>query len=246
MARLALIALAVALLALSAPGAASAGDSHAPPGAGRNWLPKDDWVMQHWLPYDLQRLERLSGMRLEDIRRWFRAPGSRVPPLADALRARGLEPARVARALVDAGHPPQNLRPLLVARAEDSFTQGHLLQHLLFHPLHSRGLTRAIPAIFGVRNREMAADLRRGMSRREVGEAHGKTPDQMVRAARAALRRAMQEGSRRGLVPAAEARRELALQLAAVPRWLELRGQGAINPQREFPPAFAALCHLDG
>ena len=242
-----LAAAVVVLVVLALPGAAVAADSQAPRGAGRNWLPNEDWVMQHWLPYDLVNLERISGMSVEDMRRYFRAPGPTVPPLADALTARGIDPGRLARRLVAAGHPSRARRATLLRRADLTLTQGHLLQHLLFHPLHSRGLTRAVPAIFGVPNREMAAALRRGMSRREVGEAHGRTRDQMIEAARAALRRAMQSGRRHRYVPSGEARRELDEQQALVPQWLELRGPGAANPQREIrAKAFTAVCHLDG
>ena len=37
-------------------------DSDAPPGAPPHWLPNERWVMQHWLPYDEQRLFSLLGV----------------------------------------------------------------------------------------------------------------------------------------------------------------------------------------
>ena len=37
-------------------------DSDAPPGSPPHWLPGEQWVMQHWLPYDEQRLYSLLGV----------------------------------------------------------------------------------------------------------------------------------------------------------------------------------------
>ena len=53
--------LAVAALLAVAPGA-SAQDSLAPKGALPHWIPNDDWVYEHWLPYDETRLYAVLGI----------------------------------------------------------------------------------------------------------------------------------------------------------------------------------------
>jgi hypothetical protein len=49
---------------------ALARDSLAPVNAGDRWLPQDQWVTHHWLPYDERRL--LGELRLsrDDLLKW--------------------------------------------------------------------------------------------------------------------------------------------------------------------------------
>src|SRR4051795_897290 len=94
--RAALLALVAALL-LAAP--ASATDSDAPPGAPAHWLPDEQWVWQHWLPYDEDRLYSLLHVtrgqlwqQLRDDRRNVAGLAAQhgwtsVPELAAALVA---------------------------------------------------------------------------------------------------------------------------------------------------------------
>src|SRR3954465_2934250 len=97
----------VLTLALAAPAAAQTQapakpqtkslDSEAPPGAPPHWLPGEQWVMQHWLPYDETRLYALlPASRGEG---WG---GLRAAPrtVADLARAKGWDPAALARELV--------------------------------------------------------------------------------------------------------------------------------------------------
>jgi hypothetical protein len=59
----------VALLIL--PAAACAADSHAPHGARLDWLPRDEWVMSSWLPYDEARLYQLVHTDRAAVDAWL-------------------------------------------------------------------------------------------------------------------------------------------------------------------------------
>ncbi len=240
---------------------AQAADSLAPAGAPRTWLPNEPWVMEHWLPYDEGALLRVLHMSRDDVRRYFQ--GNRlevVPPLAQIARRRGISPRRLAARLVRQWHPRVTHRRLvlLVDRATRSLTQGHLLQHMFFHPMHERALTKASESIFGATPSELAAALQQGRSRREVGHGHGRTDAQMHAATERALRQAQATGVRLHLTPPREAQRALADQIPEIERWLDERGKLATDPQAmrsramaaragsggwEFPPA-RPLCQL--
>ena len=74
-------------------------DSDAPPGAPPHWLPNERWVMQHWLPYDEQRLYSLLGVDRGVIWRQLRDDTRNLAQLAEQ---RGWEPRALARELVGA------------------------------------------------------------------------------------------------------------------------------------------------
>src|SRR5688500_20331880 len=59
-------------------------DSEAPPGAPPHWLPGEEWVMQHWIPYDETRLYGLLGVKRGDI---WRALRDDTHSLAELVRA---------------------------------------------------------------------------------------------------------------------------------------------------------------
>ena len=84
-----LLVITAAFLALL-PAAAQAADSHAPKGARGDWLPRSEWVMSSWTPFDEARLYAL----LRTDRRRSRAgsttaarSGSSPPSTASATRA---------------------------------------------------------------------------------------------------------------------------------------------------------------
>ncbi|HMI68349.1 MAG TPA: hypothetical protein VK510_00055, partial [Solirubrobacteraceae bacterium] len=65
-----LLLLAIAVLVL-VPSAAQAADSHAPHGARLDWLPRDEWVMSSWLPYDEARLYALVHSDRAEVAAWL-------------------------------------------------------------------------------------------------------------------------------------------------------------------------------
>ncbi len=224
------------LVAVAAVGStpAQAADSLAPPGAKWNWLPKDDWVHKHWLPYDEGLLFRILDMSREDVRRYFNGDKRQtVAPLANVARTKGYSARRLALRLVRAWHPKTSKRKfaVLIDHATRSLTQGHLMQHMLFHPFHNRNVFRASMDIFGVSMQELNIQLTQGRSRRQIGRQHGRTDDQMRAAIRQALEATQARGVQLKLTPKAEAAREVAVALGALEAWLDESGAGATDPQ---------------
>src|SRR5436305_3251186 len=86
----------IALAALPATGFAT--DSQAPRGAGPRWLPGEDWVMFHWLPYDQRELFRQLHSSRTGVLTWLRDDQHHT--LAQLARRRGLTPAHLAQRLV--------------------------------------------------------------------------------------------------------------------------------------------------
>ena len=158
MRRLALTLLALLVLAP----AAQARDSLAPPGSPDQWLPREDWVYRHWLPFDAAaaaRELRVSPDQLEallfDDRRTLVALG----------RAQGLDPGAVrdrlvAPALEGVTDPERVAR--LRSRAWRVMTQGHLAQHLLYHPYHGVDVRQNTRALFGLTRSEYYRGRLRG------------------------------------------------------------------------------------
>jgi hypothetical protein len=209
-------------------------DSLAPTGAARKWLPNYDWVMEHWMPYDQQQLFSTLGVTLEQVRTYLASGPLDKPvrPLAGLISSKGLNPQKLANQLVTAWHPPRALYPMLVSRASETFTQGHLMQHMLFHFFHDTALNKATPQIFNVTPKVLHQYLRQGMKRLQIGLQHGRTYQQMVAATTAALRAEEAVGVRDHLTSPSEAREELALQIARIPNWLKIAGPDA---QAEVP-----------
>src|SRR4051812_6537843 len=57
-------------------------DSLAPKGAPAHWLPPEDWVYDHWLPYDETRLYSLLGITRTDLWNQLRDDRQTVAQLA--------------------------------------------------------------------------------------------------------------------------------------------------------------------
>ncbi len=232
---LALVAVSACSLVLTSQTLAA--DSLAPPGAKRDWLPQEAWVMEHWLPYDEQQLFSTLGVSVTQVRAYF--GGSKhpqVPTLAALAQSHGLDVAGLARRLLASWRPrvSQQTYAQLLDRTTRSLTQGHLMQHMLFHPFHDTAVFQASQRIFGVGPQQLTADLAHGMTRRQVGHQNARTDQQMFSAAVAVLRSEQAIGVRRHLTPPAEARRELADQTAALSAWLDEGGASANNPQTIF------------
>jgi hypothetical protein len=230
----------VALLcALTTAAPARAADSLAPPGAPRNWLPNEDWVQEHWLPYDQNTLFQILGVNLEQVREYF-ASGKNdpaVPTLAALAQSRGLSVPALANELVAAWHPQVSSQQyaVLVDRATRTLTQGHLMQHMLFHTFHDKALFQASPEVFGVSPHDLNVYHTEGLTHVEVGVQHGRTYQQMAAAATAVLTNEQAMGVQAQVTPPSEAQTELAYQLSKLPAWLN--SSGLANAQTEFDPS---------
>src|SRR5215212_8339491 len=197
-------------------------DSEAPPGAPPHWLPGERWVMQHWLPYDEQRLYRLLGVDRGVIWRQLRDDTRNLAQLAEQ---RGWEPQALAAALVAPWRArlrdPGRLA-LLQRRALRTLTQGHLAQHIFFHSLHQEAIPSHATAIFGVGSRAEWSTLRRSeMSPLQICRLNGLPRGHAQEQAAATLREYARKGIARQSMPAAQAERLLSRQLRQLPRWLQ-------------------------
>src|SRR3954466_10418753 len=144
--RLLLLAL-TALLAI--PAAAQAADSHAPRGARLDWLPRDEWVMSAWLPYDEARLYDLVHSDRAEVDAWLDDHRT----LGQLARTRGWTSQRkLAHALVAPRLKglPRAMRSLLERRALETLTQAHLSNHVIFHVFHTPATAKPAPSIFAL------------------------------------------------------------------------------------------------
>jgi hypothetical protein len=234
------------LVVAAAP--ARAADSLAPPGAPRSWLPHEDWVLEHWLPYNQNTLFTILGVNLEQVQNYFESDPNApaVPTLAALARSRGLNVRRLANELVSSWHPRVSRAQyaVLLNRAMRTLTQGHLMQHMLFHPFHDTALFRASPQVFGVTPHDLNLDLAQHMSHIEIGYQHGRTYQQMASSATAVLRAEEAAGVRQHLTPASEAQAELAYQIASLPKLLTSSSNKAQTIFAPGPSQPAPASHL--
>ncbi len=195
-------------------------DSEAPATAPAHWLPPEDWVYNHWLPYDEGRLHSLLGVTRGQIWRHLRDDRHNLAELAGAHGWR--DPAALATALV--APRARDVTPAtlakLRARALRTLTQGHLAQHLLFHSLHQFAIPSEAPAIFGVTDAEFRQLRRAEQSPLEIGRVHGRSPSRIQALASAVLRERVRFGSDSGAMTARQGRILLRRQLSQLPRWL--------------------------
>jgi hypothetical protein len=89
-------------LAVRPPAEASAHDSLGPPGAAHTWLPDEDWVMRHWVPFDERALTSRLALRAGDLEAYLYDDHH---ALADLARARGLDVALLRDELVAPWRP---------------------------------------------------------------------------------------------------------------------------------------------
>ncbi len=216
-----LVSIVVLLAVIAAPAAAPGhagpghpGDSDAPPGSPPHWIPHEDWVAYHWLPYDEARLQALLRTTRTGLWRSLRDDRHTLGELARRRGFRDLD-AFAARLVGPRG------TAILRRRALRTLTQGHLSQHILFHSLHQDAGPQRARAIFGVTGTAEFQRLRRlDLSPLRIGRANGRTRAQM----QSAITRALQAKAREGVAGGAVSRRQaaifLARQLRQVPRWL--------------------------
>ena len=224
------VALTFAFLLALAP--AGAQDPIAPPGAPKTWLPSYGWVLNHFLPYDTRTLYRVLETDDVGLRAFFKARGDHaVPPIMDLARQRGLSRRRLTRLLMRPwrGMVPVQHLAALRRRTTLTLTQGHLLQHMLFHPLHDRAMMEAEPEIFGADHVTVAALRRAGMTLAEIGARFGRTEQDVAAAAESVLRRTMRHAQRRNWTPRGQGRRYLRFQISEIPSWLDFSRQGGAS-----------------
>ena len=169
--RLLLFALIALLLV---PAAAQAADSHAPHGARLDWLPRDEWVMSSWLPYDEARLYELVHTDRAEVDAWLDDHRT----IGQLARTRGWSSQReLARALVAPrlkGVRPA-MRGVLARRALETLTQGHLSNHVIFHVFHTPAIADHARTIFGLRPATFRHLRNSGLSPATIAQRGGRT-----------------------------------------------------------------------
>ena len=111
---------------VAAPVAGRPPDSDAPAGAPPHWLPHDDWIHLHWVPFDEARLHTLLRADRAELWRWLRHD---LQTLAQLAARRGYRSAgKLADALVAprAKHVSAAQLRALRARTLRVLVQGHL------------------------------------------------------------------------------------------------------------------------
>jgi hypothetical protein len=207
------------LLSLTATPALAA-DPDAPPGAPASWLPNEAWVLEHWMPYRESDLQHLTGITRDDVR--HHVAGGKYS-LGELVRQRGWDPKVLVKRLVAPwrGHASARQRRELLRRAGKTMTQPHLMEHMFGHPFHEPWMESALPAILGVASRKDLTKLRgTGMTRLQIGMAHGRTADQILTAVRKKLREAADEGVREKAEFPDQAKAWLSYQESRLQGWL--------------------------
>jgi Tol biopolymer transport system component/plastocyanin len=226
-------------------------DSEAPVTAPAHWLPPEDWVYNHWLPYDEDRLYELLGVTRGAI--WRRLRDDRNNLAGLAARHGWPDAGKLATALVAprAGESKPVTHALLRSRTLRTLTQGHLSQHLLFHSLHQFAIPSEAPAIFGVTDAQFRTLRRAEQSPLEIGRLHGRSLARIQALSEAVLRERVRFGIASGAMTARQGRLLLRRQVSQLPRWLaQVRYNGPPPTHRgkltAKPRNFAANPALSG
>ena len=247
--RLLVLALAALAGSLTPAAPAAAQDSEAPPGASPRWLPCEEWVMYHWVPFDERRLFALLGVGRPVVLRWMRDDGHHT--VAGLARRRGRDPRRIADELVAPwrGRVSAEHEAELRRRTMRTLTQGHLAQHLLFHTFHHPAIALRARGLFGLPALDYQRARLLGRSPAVIGAARGRSRREVARSALAVLRASGAEGVTRGWMPRAQAIRQLRRQRAGLAHWLDSRiskpgYRGARRGPRTVKRRAALLCRL--
>src|SRR4051812_4912389 len=179
----------------------------APAGELHQWLPNDQWLQEHWIPFDRRRLEAALGLHGSDLEAFLVNDHHTLAALA---RHRGVDVQRLADDLVAPW--PAERRAELRGRTMQILTQGHLAQHVFFHVFHSLGSSSVAADLFGVGAHELDALRRQRRTPLDVALEHGKDEATLTSGLVALLRSHRDAGVVGGESWPAEADRMLARQ----------------------------------
>jgi len=212
------VTLAASLLIAAAP-RAGAHDSLAPGGAQHTWLPAEDWVHMHWIPFDEQRLKRALGLRGRGLEAYLYNDHR---ALADLARARGLALAGLVEHLLAPWGPAVEPARMAVLRDRTTriLTQPHLAQHVFFHVFHGTGIEPQSLALFGMTRPEFQRRRALGETPLEIAAARGIAEPAVVAGITAMLHHHHERGLALGVASPLQSRRIVARQLARLGCWL--------------------------
>jgi hypothetical protein len=213
------IGVLVATLTLAAAEPVRAHDSLAPPAASHRWLPAEEWVSRHWIPFDERRLKRALGMRGRDLEAYLYNDHRVLAALAES-RGIGLE--ELADYLLEPWHSRVDVARLAILRERTVrlLTQGHLAQHVFFHTFHRAGLLSMSRTLFGTSPARFSRLRHEGHLPLEIAVRSGLAARRVRSGIEDFLRANRDVGVARQEAWPAESERILARQLRALRCWL--------------------------
>jgi hypothetical protein len=206
------------LLALT-PAVASAADSHAPAGARGDWLPKSEWVMSSWLPFDEARLYEVLGTDRTELATWLndrRTLGAFAAKHGHASRTKLVETLLAPRLRTASAANKRLLR----SRAMDMLTQAHLARHVMFHIFHTPAIPRHAREIFGMSPAAYRTLRDHGATPQTIAAQGGKSLKQSTAALASILVRRSDQAVRSGAMSRRQADALLAHQAAGLDRYM--------------------------
>ena len=215
---------------------AVARDSLAPSSAGQRWLPSEEWVTHHWLPYEERRLLSVLRISRAELLSWLR--DDRHHTIEQLIRRGGLSVSLVAPRLVAPRatrvDPAQYER--LLERTERTLTQGHLAQHVFFHYLHQAETRRTPGRSSACRLRSFSACAPRASPRRRSGRSRQRRRAFIADAITRVCRLSAAAGVRRGDTSARQAARFLSRQRRGVDAYLDQVLHAPRRQRLHLPP----------
>jgi hypothetical protein len=227
-----LLTLVLALtLAVCAPASADRPDSDAPPGASSMWLPEEEWVMERWIPFDIERLEGELRVDRHGIYRYLR---NGDPTIADLARAKGVRvtglPERLLASRAAAVTPEQYAS--LLERTRRFVDQGHLAEHVIGHTFHNWSLMRQTQRVFGMSEQRRARLYQERRTPAEMAARAGVTRRRLRQTVLAIVRRSGERGVAQGALSEHAARDLWEHQVEAIEPWMDLRPTDGVTSLR--------------
>lgn len=252
------LAALTSLLLLAPLARAEQPDSLAPPGAAPTWLPKDQWVMERWMPFDQKRLLRILGINNSQV---YAALWRGDLTLEEVARRRGVPVHGLATRLLAnrRAKVSRKMYRVLFRRTRIMLTQGHLAEHVIGHVFHHTSLVTAAPAEFGVAPMQYVHFHQGGLTPVEIAAKGGRSPAQLRASLLSVAKAYGRRGVRRKALSAPQARARLNQLKAHVDAWMAGSARGVawettVNPDkvaaqqgtaRAAPPLVDSYCPLD-
>ena len=213
-----LLVITAAFLALL-PSVAQAADSHAPKGARGDWLPRSEWVMSSWTPFDEARLYALLGTDRKAVASWLddhRTLGQFAAKHGYSSRSALVEKLLAPRLRTASAAMKRTLRQ----RSRDMLSQAHLARHVLFHIYHTPAIPRHASEIFGMGADRYRALRDSGMTPITIAARGGKTATAARDTLRTILFKRDDQGVRSGAMSTRQARALFAEQAAGIDAYM--------------------------
>lgn len=220
--RLLLCTLTVLVTATTATSTAQAADSHAPKGARGDWLPRSEWVMSSWLPFDEARLYDVLDTDRAEMADWLNDRRT----LGQFAVRRGF---RDRRALAEKLVAPRlrgasaAIKRRLRERSMDMLTQAHLANHVMFHIYHTPAIPRHAQEIFGMRPERYRRLRDSGLTPQLIAAKGGRSLRESREALRTILRKRDQQAVRAGAMSSRQAKALFAHQEAGLDAYMRRR-----------------------